>query len=168
MSAGKGDLQDHGLLLCSLFLGFYLDAYVTIGTDKNNAAIVWVTTIQSDGSVLLWDPVTGLSYSQSASKLPFRSVGCCFSATAFYANVQVVDDAAYCKFDFSDETLWKSMSADALATCKRRKRIMPGMDSWDFPFRSNPCPHDILISESDILGAIKQRVVAYRKDHGML
>lgn len=32
LSLGKGDLENHVLLLCSLLLGFGLDAYVCVGT----------------------------------------------------------------------------------------------------------------------------------------
>ena len=53
ISVGKGDVQDHCLLLCSLLLGFHLDAYVTLGTDSSNVAHMWVTTIDARGNIIL-------------------------------------------------------------------------------------------------------------------
>lgn len=47
--AGKGDIQDHCLLLCSLLLGFHLDVYVTIGTNNDNTPHMWVTTVDARG-----------------------------------------------------------------------------------------------------------------------
>jgi centrosomal protein CEP76 len=52
LSARRGDVQDHAVLLCSLLLGFHLDAYVTLGTDKDNSPHIWVTTIGAKGELL--------------------------------------------------------------------------------------------------------------------
>ena len=45
-----GDLEDHALLLCSLLLGFGLDAYVAIGTTHEKGAHIWVVTRGSAGA----------------------------------------------------------------------------------------------------------------------
>jgi centrosomal protein CEP76 len=152
LSAGKGDLQDHAILLCSLFLGLSLEAYVTLGMTKDNSLGVWVTTLDP---LVFWDPISGLSYDQTSAKLPFRNVGCCFNNSAFYANVQVADSAAESHFEFGDETCWKSMSADAIAGC--RGRASP------FPFRDL----ESVVSGDEIRDAIRMRVKAYRADHGL-
>ena len=34
LSLGRGDCEDHAILLCSLLLGFGLDAYVCVGTVR--------------------------------------------------------------------------------------------------------------------------------------
>ena len=41
LSLGRGDCEDHAILLCSLLLGFGLDAYVCVGTvrEPNGASI---------------------------------------------------------------------------------------------------------------------------------
>jgi centrosomal protein CEP76 len=152
LSAGKGDIHDLALLLCSLFLGLSLDAYVTLGMDKDNCLGVWVTTLDP---LTFWDPVSGLNYTQSSTKLPFRNVGCCFSDTSFYANVQVADGAGECSFEFGDERAWKSISADAIAGSR-------GITT-PFPFRSLKAA----VSEEEVRDAIRQRVKAYRADHGL-
>lgn len=43
----KGDIEDHCNLLCSLFLGFGLDAYVVVGTN-NNGNHFWVLQLMND------------------------------------------------------------------------------------------------------------------------
>ena len=45
----KGDVVEHAILLCNLLIGFSLDAYVTLGTDKTHESHVWVTTVDSKG-----------------------------------------------------------------------------------------------------------------------
>ena len=45
LSEGKGTVQDHATLLCSLLLGFGLDAYVVIGSCTDGAHS-WVLTRQ--------------------------------------------------------------------------------------------------------------------------
>lgn len=56
----SGDCEDHATLLCSLLLGFCLDAYVVIGQRVNRrgeeSAHVWVMTRQEGVGT---DPATG-------------------------------------------------------------------------------------------------------------
>ena len=52
------DVEDHAVLLCSLLLGFGLDAYVCIGTKVKGLTHCWVLTIASDGSILFWESLT--------------------------------------------------------------------------------------------------------------
>ena len=53
------DCEDHAVLLCSLLLGFGLDAYVCVGTKVRDAVHTWVCTIASDGRVTFWESLTG-------------------------------------------------------------------------------------------------------------
>lgn len=41
---GRGDIEMHAVLLCSLLLGFGLDAYVVIGASSDGPHL-WVLTI---------------------------------------------------------------------------------------------------------------------------
>ena len=43
LSRGCGDSEDHAVLLCNLFLGFGLDAYVVVGTNSEGSH-AWVMT----------------------------------------------------------------------------------------------------------------------------
>lgn len=54
----KGDCEDHATLLCSLLLGFGLDAYVCVGTKAKNTPHTWVMTCGTDGSVTFWESQT--------------------------------------------------------------------------------------------------------------
>ena len=66
----KGDEEDHAILLCNLFLGLSIDAYVCIGhgkvvavdefTDEETIQAtdeqhVWVMTRPADGSIVFWE-----------------------------------------------------------------------------------------------------------------
>lgn len=77
LSLGSGDCEDHAILLCSLLLGFGLDAYVCVGTVREPSGSVrdhvWVITRsrRSGGSsssstskprVVFWETLTGQRY----------------------------------------------------------------------------------------------------------
>jgi len=99
---GKGDCEDHAALLCSLLLGFGLNAYVCVGTKAKGAAHSWVMTISPEGEVIFWESLTAHRYAhrpinpddppalkQSRPDHPYRTVGCVFNHKSFYANSQV-------------------------------------------------------------------------------
>ncbi|CAM9826813.1 unnamed protein product [Chrysoparadoxa australica] len=109
LSKGSGDCEDHTLLLCSLLLGFGLDALVCIGRALDEDSEVgatrphaWVATFtgkRSDMRVVFWESLTGQRYDVSPpvkagprtkgrKKHHFDSVSCMFNDTAFYANKQ--------------------------------------------------------------------------------
>ena len=52
-------MEDHCCLLCSLLLGYGLDAYVCMGTKTNGHAHCWVVTIGNEGGVTFWESLTG-------------------------------------------------------------------------------------------------------------
>ena len=53
------DCEDHTMLLCSLLLGFGLNAFVCVGCKKGGVAHTWIMTIAPDGSVTFWESLTG-------------------------------------------------------------------------------------------------------------
>uniref|UniRef100_A0A3Q4G6Y6 Centrosomal protein of 76 kDa n=1 Tax=Neolamprologus brichardi TaxID=32507 RepID=A0A3Q4G6Y6_NEOBR len=55
---GKGDCEDHATLLCSLQLGFGMDAYVCVGTKAKGVPHAWVLTRGTDGSITFWESLT--------------------------------------------------------------------------------------------------------------
>ncbi len=148
-----GDLEDHALLLCSLFLGFGLDAYVVVGTTHDKGAHVWVMTRGSasaeDGSVgvVFWESLTGQRFeldTSSASRarhaagvggagaaagqhaspsFPFSTVHCVFNARSFYANSQLDDSVHLLDWRLEHPAAWKSMNERALAVLPRRPAI---------------------------------------------
>jgi len=74
LSLGRGDCEDHAILLCSLLLGFGLDAYVCVGAVRESTGAtrdhVWVITRSRRGSsssssrtrVVFWETLTGQRY----------------------------------------------------------------------------------------------------------
>lgn len=74
LSLRRGDCEDHAILLCSLLLGFGLDAYVCVGTVQDQGGSgnirdhVWVITrSRRNGSmnrprVVFWETLTGQRY----------------------------------------------------------------------------------------------------------
>ncbi|KAF5401252.1 Centrosomal protein of 76 kDa [Paragonimus heterotremus] len=127
----RGDVHDHANLLCSLLLGFGLDAYVALGSRQPNGDLplntatphyhAWVVTFLADSStILFWDSVSGRRYVHQVHNgnctHPYQTVGCLYSHEAFYANVQPTDRLEQCSFDISDPTLWRPMSRDVIAS----------------------------------------------------
>ncbi|XP_010878657.1 centrosomal protein of 76 kDa isoform X1 [Esox lucius] len=125
----KGDCEDHATLLCSLLLGFGLDAYVCVGTKAKGVAHTWVMTRGTDGTVTFWESLTAHRYlhqaidpdapplvAQPRPSYPYRTIGCVFNHKAFLANCQPSDAVELCVFDFHNQSLWKAMSEEALGS----------------------------------------------------
>ena len=64
------DCEDHAALLCSLLLGFGLNAYVCIGTKAKGAAHSWVMTISPEGEVIFWESLTAHRYCPNLCSAP--------------------------------------------------------------------------------------------------
>ncbi|XP_054897838.1 centrosomal protein of 76 kDa isoform X2 [Poeciliopsis prolifica] len=124
---GKGDCEDHAALLCSLLLGFGLDAYVCVGTKVSNSPHTWVLTRGTDGSITFWESLTAHRYlhrpidpdappyvPQPKQSSPYRTVGCVFNHQTLLANCQPSDAVELCVFDFQNQSRWKAMSEEAL------------------------------------------------------
>ncbi|XP_023185960.1 centrosomal protein of 76 kDa isoform X1 [Xiphophorus maculatus] len=124
---GKGDCEDHATLLCSLLLGFGLDAYVCVGTKVNSGPHTWVLTRGTDGSITFWESLTAHRYlhrpidpdapplvPQPKPSSPYRTVGCVFNHQTLLANCQPSDAVELCVFDFQNQSRWKAMSEEAL------------------------------------------------------
>jgi hypothetical protein len=80
LSLRHGDCEDHATLLCSLLLGFGLEAYVVVGTRLDRKGVesdhVWVLTLEGevreDGmssgpSVMFWESLTGQRLAPNAT-----------------------------------------------------------------------------------------------------
>ncbi|XP_051921542.1 centrosomal protein of 76 kDa isoform X2 [Hippocampus zosterae] len=124
---GKGDCEDHSTLLCSLLLGFGLDAYVCVGTKAKGIPHTWVLTRGTDGSITFWESLTAHRYLHQAidpdapplaphpkPSYPYRTVGCVFNHQSFLANCQPSDAVELCVFDLQNQSRWKAMSEEAL------------------------------------------------------
>ena len=114
----RGDVEPHACVLCSLLLGFGLDAYVLLGTRQGETRPhAWVVTRGGGGveEVTFWESLTGQTYSHvptrlgdlasiektPAAKHRFAKIGCAFNHETFFANIQPVDDVLVTNFDFA-------------------------------------------------------------------
>lgn len=109
--------MDHALLLCSLLLGFSLDAYVCLGSSADGAH-AWVLTRESkkvNGRVIVeekyWESLTGKIYKRNDERVNYlyRRIGCIFNDRSFFGNVQKDDTAIRTRLNLEDETCWKTM-----------------------------------------------------------
>ncbi|KAF0975031.1 hypothetical protein FDP41_005784 [Naegleria fowleri] len=151
----KGDVENHALLLCSLLLGFNMDAYVCVGTDDKGAKI-WVMTRSKDNEITFWNSITGQRFEHHSDKHKLLTVGCVFNHNSYYANIQKTDNVSDCVFDLENETLWKSMSQMKLSLVRK-------LDPVTFiPPRVNSSQ-----LERDTETALKKAIGDLRKDLGL-
>ena len=165
LAHGAGDIENHSILLCSLLLGFGLEAYIAIGTLKDEHRIgheshVWVLNCLRDKdltlkSVYFWETTTGERMEISNSKVfrKYKSISCVISKEKFYANIQNEDLIQKTSFEFGNKKCWKSMDEDSL------KLLLPS----NFPIGliSNADP-DVIAER--IEGKLKEYVIKYKSD----
>uniref|UniRef100_A0A8C5QYR8 Centrosomal protein of 76 kDa n=1 Tax=Leptobrachium leishanense TaxID=445787 RepID=A0A8C5QYR8_9ANUR len=172
----KGDCEDHCNLLCSLLLGFGLDAYVCVGTKGKGLAHTWVMTYGTDGTVTFWESLNGHRYvhkpinpdappmvEQPKPEYPYNCIGCIFNHQHFLANCQASDSVELCVFDLNDESRWKPMSEEAIKSV-----CSPGSITSLPPFPPLCCSMTDAAAESnDIELQLRALVSEYRKDLGL-
>ncbi|PIK54257.1 putative centrosomal protein [Apostichopus japonicus] len=172
----RGDCEDHAILLCNLFLGFGLNAFVCVGTKVKGAAHTWVVTISPDGLVTFWESLSGHRYIHQPvnpddppsvqlprPQYPFRTIGCIFNHRTFYANCQPSDNVDVCCFDLHDESLWKSMSPDAIqSVCGTSSQSL-----WPHPVPLISNLLDSSLASNDLELQLRALVVDQRKDMGL-
>ncbi|TRY84949.1 hypothetical protein DNTS_019027, partial [Danionella cerebrum] len=173
----NGDCEDHATLLCSLLLGFGMDAYVCVGTKAKNIPHTWVLTCGTDGSITFWESFTAHRYlhfpmdpydppaiPQTKPNHPYKTIGCVFNHKTFMANCQVSDAVETCVFDFTDGSRWKSMSEEAL-----RSVCNPGSTSslpLTPPLRSpSVAPHE---ASNQLELEMRYLIAEHRKDLGLV
>ncbi|XP_071091691.1 centrosomal protein of 76 kDa-like isoform X1 [Haliotis cracherodii] len=172
----KGDCEDHAVLLCSLLMGFGLDAYVCVGTKAKGSVHAWVMTITTDGVITFWESLNGHRYiheavdpngppmsKQSRPAYPYKTIGCVFNHQSFFANSQVTDNVETCRFDLTDESRWKSMAGDAvMSVCG------PGAcPTWPTPPPLCASTLDPSILSNDLEQQLRVLVMEHRRDQGL-
>lgn len=123
LALGKGDVEDHANLLCSLFLGYNLNAFVCLGTDNKKQQHCWVMTIDAQQVVTFWESLTGLRYpvtpsSEGGDQTPpvhhFETIDCIYNNEKFFANIQPSNNVSCCDFNISNYRHWKGLSTEAI------------------------------------------------------
>ncbi|KAH9600427.1 CEP76 [Trypanosoma melophagium] len=113
LSQKRGEPCNHAALLCSLLLGFGLDVYCAVGTNKKGKTVIFVVSRKRIGSnsfdVMLWEPTTGDRFSLTDAH-PYETIGCMFNHRSFYANIQQSDVVVTTSFDLDNEELWKPLN----------------------------------------------------------
>ncbi|RUS90786.1 hypothetical protein EGW08_001405 [Elysia chlorotica] len=173
----RGDCEDHAVLLCSLLLGFGLDAYICVGTKVKGSVHVWVMTVSADGRLItFWESLNGHRYVHEPinpnappmakiqrPKYPYKTIGCIFNHQSFYANSQASDSVEVCQFDIHNEAHWKSMSSDAIVSvCGSGSST-----SWPVPPPLSPSTLDHHLLSNDLEQQLKILVVEHRRDQGL-
>ncbi|POI34772.1 hypothetical protein CIB84_001476, partial [Bambusicola thoracicus] len=172
----KGDCEDHANLLCSLLLGYGLEAFVCVGTKAKGVPHAWVMTCGTDGTITFWESLTGHRYihrpinpddppiiEQPKPLYPYRTIGCVFNHQKFYGNCQPSDAVEVCVFDLHDESKWKPMSAEAIKSV-----CSPGTASSVPPFPPLCASAiDAAVTSNDIELQLRILVSEHRKDLGL-
>eukprot|EP00759_Apiculatamorpha_spiralis_P026215 PhF_6_TR29304/c0_g1_i1/m.42969/K16457/CEP76; centrosomal protein CEP76 len=109
----QGDVHNNCILLCSLFLGFGLDAYCVTGTkhDTGPHTHMWVMTRSTTG-IIFWDATAGTHsmYRQGGKSPVYTAIWSVFNHSAFYANANDDDSIESCRFEFNSDSMWKPMN----------------------------------------------------------
>ncbi|CAH8487477.1 unnamed protein product [Schistosoma bovis] len=134
VSSNSGDVADHANLLCSLLLGYGVEAYVALGTSQFNMnkqqmttsshLYAWVVVCSDDYQrITFWDSITGRCYihttggcEQKIYPSPFYTIGCLYNNSSFYANVQPTDKVVNCLFNLKNPSQWRPMSFEVIQT----------------------------------------------------
>jgi centrosomal protein CEP76 len=130
LSKCRGDVEDHSTLLCSLLLGFGLNAYVVIGTaydtdgEDETREHSWVAVFPpaptQSSDVTFIESLTGQRYEvklrskASVEALPYHSVSCVFNHESFLALKSTPNTIPNFSFDLSDPATWRSMDPKAI------------------------------------------------------
>lgn len=158
LSIGKGDVEDHSILLCNLLLGFGLDAYVAVGISINGPHVWVITRSKIDTkkfSTTFWESLTGQRVLLEDPKVFrfYKKIHCVFNADRFYANIQIDDTVFNTIYNLEDEFLWKSIPHDKIQQLTK--------------FSFTPILDVILIDkynmEVNIEKEIKSKIVKFRK-----
>ena len=161
-------MEEHALLLCSLLLGFGLEAYVCTGRDESGPH-TWVMTRGDAGSVTCWESLTGKRYelpvhggggaaaaaaaaAAAVAYHPYRAISSLFNHECFYVNCQKDDTLPATSLDLSDRGAWRAMDSHLL----RALTPLP-----QAPLRA-PTVHDRAQLEDSIEAELRLRVAKHR------
>lgn len=159
MAQRQGHSCNHAALLCSLLLGFGMDAYCAMGSCQNGDLGVFVVsrTVDARGSVTatVWNATTG-ERSPAQEQVTFSTIDCLFNNKSFYANCQPSTNIASVSFDYNNEEFWKPLNVLKL-------RMVPRYPSAPLLFETT----DPLAMERALELKVRAAVAAYRDAFGV-
>lgn len=113
---GRATGEERALLLCSLLLGYSLDAWCCLGTDDKGLALAWVLVrdkgdASSPSQVTFWDLRTASRVRGDSKALrSFGSVDTVFNHRRVLVCHQ--EELAHVSYDFSDPRSWLAAPVD--------------------------------------------------------
>ena len=162
MACNRGNVCDHALFLCSLLLGFGLNAYIAIGTSEDEPHMWVLTKNKKDGkNLMFWESVLGQRYSINDPKITerYQTVNCVFNNKEFYANLQLDDRVGKTSLNFADKKCWRSIN----------KKIIDALLPWNMDIRFTEPDNIDQEEEEKILEAkLKDLIRSYRAEHNTI
>lgn len=159
LSQRQGHSCNHAALLCSLLLGFGIDAYCATGTCQSGELGVFVISrsVDARGAVTatVWNATTGERFPVH-EQVAFSTIDCLFNNKSFYANCQPSNSIATASFDYSNEELWKPLNVLKL-------RMVPRYPPAPLLFEST----NTLAVERALELRMRAAVTAYRDTFGV-
>lgn len=111
----EGDVEDHAILLCSLLLGWGLQAFVALGTlhttKEEKHTHCWVVTICETGRVSFWESLTAEVIDVDSPGIKdshYREVWALFRNDEYYVNIQLDCNCFSTSFDIRNAKFWRS------------------------------------------------------------
>lgn len=156
LSAGAGNVEDHCHLLCSLLLGFGLEAYVCSGLNQKGEHS-WVMTQQPE--TWFWEPTSGMRYAAGSEKAlrNYRVVTAVYNHENFFANIQLDDTLPASVLRLADTTKWKALPSKDIQRLPLYNQqiclLHPTLNCYDIEEQF----------EESLFGLIE----AYRKEYGL-
>ena len=114
-ASGVAGIEEKALILCSLLLGFGLDAYLCVGKRSRSARAaapesgataeeghMWVATLSDEPASRphFWDPSPGG---------PLTAIACLFNHHTVYANAQEDSDPQTCSYELQHRDAWSAL-----------------------------------------------------------
>jgi len=114
LASGMASTEERATLLCSILLGFGLDAWVAVGRDDMGGHM-WVVTIAGKSAVF-WEPATGERIDAmdptSLQECPYQTVDCLFNNRRVCANRQIDNSVHSTLYHLQDSGLWCELRVD--------------------------------------------------------
>jgi len=174
LARGAGNQDDHAHLLCSLLLGFGLNAYVCRGSRRpDGAAYSWVAaldlTTAPNCDATFWDPLSGercahtlytkhlatASPEGAGAPFPGASVFAVYNDKNFFANIQADAALTATSFNVLSSSLWKQLG-------QRHVERLPAPPKFSVCARPFPLRSSLGATELQIEAEIKSRIAEHR------
>lgn len=159
------------LLLCSLLLGFGLDAYVAVGY-REKIPWCWVVTVGDQNEVIFWEPtstdrrkhtyidVNQPISGQSKPTHSYKTIDCLFNHRSFYGNIQADNRVPLTRFNLLRQSDWKSFDRSMIASLTHN-RFFPHTPRFIRPARSTL---DTIALAEDIECSLTTLITDYRDE----